>query len=195
MFPTEILERYHAKRATLKKNQTLFYEGDPATHYYQIETGKVKMFMVTPGGQEFIQGIFGPGESFGEPALLGEFPYPGSLVAIETTTLWKLPGDLFKQMLKENFEWHLKLDQVLCQRLKYKSMVLSEIAGHDPEHRILSLLQYYKSRSGCDGSVLIPFTRQQLADMCGLRVETVIRTVKKMEKENKLRLEGRKIRL
>jgi CRP/FNR family transcriptional regulator, cyclic AMP receptor protein len=42
---------------------------------------------------------------------------------------------------------------------------------------------------------VVPFTRQQLADMSGLRVETVIRTIKKMEGDGKLKIVGRKIKL
>ena len=146
--------------------------------------------------EEFIQGIFAAGESFGEPALIGGFPYPGSVQAIETSKVWKLSGDYFLQMLKENFDLHLKMTQVLCQRLRYKSMVLSEISSHDPDHRIFTLLKYYKAKNTKPGEnipIRIPYTRQQIADMSGLRVETVIRTVKKMEKEGKLVLEGHKI--
>jgi len=75
-------------------------------------------------------------------------------------------------------------------------MVLSEISSHDPDHRIYTLLKYYKEKNaqpGDDSRIRIPFTRQQIADMSGLRVETVIRTVKKMEKEGKLVLDGHKI--
>lgn len=195
MFPAKILERYHAKLVNLKKDQMLFQEGDRATDYLQVESGSVKMFIVSDDGQEFIQGIFNAGEGFGEPALIGDFPYPGSVVAIEPTEIWKLPADYFYQMLKENFEWHLKMDQVLCQRLRYKSMVLSEISSHEPEHRILSLLKHYKEKNyDGNGKVIIPYTRQQLANMSGLRVETVIRAVKKMEREKKLTIEGRKIK-
>lgn len=194
MFPSKTLEKYHAKLVQLRKDQVLCHEGDPATDYLQVESGSVKMYSVSQEGQEFIQGIFSSGESFGEPALIGKFPYPGSVVAIEPSKVWKLPGDYFLQMLKENFDLHLKMDQVLCQRLRYKSMVLSEISSYDPEHRILSLLNYFKSKNGRDTKVLIPYTRQQLADMSGLRVETVIRTVKKMEKEKKLTLDGHKIK-
>jgi CRP-like cAMP-binding protein len=118
-------------------------------------------------------------------------------MAIEKSSIWKLPGDYFLQMLKENFDLHLKMDQVLCQRLRYKSMVLSEISSYEPEHRIFALLKYFKTKNnkaGATEKVIIPYTRQQLADMSGLRVETVIRTVKKMEKEGKLLLEGHKIK-
>src|SRR5687768_14708095 len=196
VFPSKTLEKYHAKLVSLRKDQVLFHEGSKATDYFQVEEGSVKMFITSNDGQEFIQGIFTAGESFGEPALIGNFPYPGSVVAIEKTKVWKLPGDYFLQMLRENFDLHLKMDQVLCQRLKYKSMVLSEISSYDPEHRILSILKHYKTKNALASNlrVLIPYTRQQIADMSGLRVETVIRAVKKLEKDKKLLLEGHKIK-
>ena len=197
MFPSKTLEKYHAKLVSLRKDQVLFHEGDKALDYFQVEKGSVKMFIASNEGQEFIQGIFTGGESFGEPALIANFPYPGSVVAIEETKVWKLPGDYFLQMLRENFDLHFKMDQVLCQRLKYKSMVLSEISSYEPEHRIIALLKHYKAKNataGSNGKFIIPYTRQQLADMSGLRVETVIRTVKKMEKEGKIALEGHKIK-
>ena len=193
MFPSKTLEKYHAKLITLRKHQVLFHDGDKALDYFQVAEGSVKMFIASSDGQEFIQGIFYSGESFGEPALIGNFPYPGSVVALEKTTAWKLPKDYFLLMLKENFDLHLKMDQVLCQRLKYKSMVLSEISSYEPEHRLATLLRYYKSKNAQSHKTIIPYTRQQLADMSGLRVETVIRAVKKMEKEGKLMLEGHKI--
>ncbi len=85
-------------------------------------------------------------------------------------------------------------------------MILSEISFYDPEHRIMSLLKYLKEDSTKSAvtkngmvrgnhTYVVPFTRQQLADMSGLRVETVIRTVKKMEGDGKLQLVGRKITL
>lgn len=196
MFPAKYLEKYRARLVSLRKGQTVFHQGDEAIDYFQIESGSVKMLVVSPDGQEFIQGVFHSGESFGEPALIAKFPYPGSAIAVEASKVWKLSGDYFLQMLKDNFDLHLLMDRVLCERLKYKSMVLSEISSHDPEHRILSLLKHYKSRhaSGSEETIAIPYTRQQLADMSGLRVETVIRAVKKMEREKKLVLVGHKIR-
>ena len=195
LFPPKILQEYHARLLTVRKDQILFHEGDKAVDYYQVEEGSVKMFIASPDGQEFIQGIFSAGESFGEPPLIGKFPYPGNAKAIENAKVWKLSGDYFLRMLRENFDLHVKLTEVLCQRLRYKSMVLSEISSHDPDHRIFSILKYYKAKNsqGLNERIRISYTRQQIADMSGLRVETVIRTVKKMEKDGKLVLEGHKI--
>ena len=196
MIPVPLFEKYNARLVKVNKGNVLFDEGDPATDFFQVESGQIKMFIISPDGQEFTQGIFNPGESFGEPPLLGGFPYPSSAMAVETGKVWKMARPEFLQLLRENFDIHLNLDQVLCKRLQYKSMILTEVSSYDPEHRISTVLKYFKSkmkRKDTPERMIVPFTRQQIADMTGLRVETVIRTVKKMEKEGKLQLEGHKI--
>ena len=196
MIPVKILQAYKARLVRTRKDQILFNEGDIATDYFQVEEGQVRMFILNNEGQEFTQGVFQGGESFGEPALLGDFPYPSSALAMTDGKVWRLPKPEFLQLLKENFELHLKLDYVLCQRLQYKSMVLTEISAHTPEHRLTTILNYLKSKMNAKGreKTIIPYTRQQLADMTGLRVETVIRAIKKMEQEGKLIIEARKIK-
>lgn len=196
MIPTKILQAYKARLVRTRKDQLLFSEGDKATDFFQVEEGQVRMFILNNEGQEFTQGVFQAGESFGEPALLGDFTYPSSAIAVSDGKVWRLPKPEFLQLLKENFELHLKLDYVLCQRLQYKSMVLTEISAHTPEHRLTTILKYLKSKMDAKSKekTIIPYTRQQLADMTGLRVETVIRTIKKMEQEGKLVIEERKIK-
>jgi CRP/FNR family cyclic AMP-dependent transcriptional regulator len=196
LIPSKILESHKARLVRIRKDQLLFGEGDKAVDFFQVEEGQVRMFILNHDGQEFTQGVFKEGESFGEPALLGDFPYPSSAIAMTDGKVWRLPKADFMQLLKENFELHLKLDYVLCQRLQYKSMILTEISAHTPEHRLITIMNYLKSRMNLNknSKTLIPYTRQQLADMTGLRVETVIRTIKKMEQTGKLILEGRKIK-
>lgn len=179
----------------MRKDQVLFEEGETAHEFFQVEEGQVRMYILNHEGQEFTQGIFNAGESFGEPPLFGDFPYPSTAIALTPGKVWRLAKKDFLELLKNNFELHLKLDHVLCNRLQYKSMILTEISSHDPEHRILTILKYLKSKMNTShqGKIVMPYTRQQLADMTSLRVETVIRTIKRMEKEGKLELQGHKI--
>ncbi len=206
MIALEVLKKYGAKVISLKKDDVIFREEEEALNYFQVLDGAIKMITNSPEGREFIQGIFKVNDSFGEPALFCAFPYPSSAIALEPSVVIKLGKENFLRLLKENFEIHLHLDQILCQRLKYKSMILSEISFYDPEHRIMSLLKYLKEDSTrnvtpkngmtrSNHTYVVPFTRQQIADMSGLRVETVIRTVKKMEGDGKLQLVDRKIAL
>jgi CRP/FNR family cyclic AMP-dependent transcriptional regulator len=204
MIDPDVLKKYGAREIHLEKDEAVFHEEEEALNYFQIAQGSIKMITNSPEGKEFIQGVFKVNDSFGEPPLFCNFPYPSAAIAIEPTIIIKLAKENFFRLLKENFEIHLLMDQVLCQRLRYKSMVLSEISSYDPEHRIISLLKYFKTDGGSqmkkenkvmrsDFSYTVPFTRQQIADMSGLRVETVIRTVKKMETEGKVKIIGRKI--
>lgn len=196
MIPSKILEAYKGRLVRFREGQILFEGGQKASDFYQVEEGQVKMYILNDDGQEFTHGVFQAGESFGEPALLGDFPYPSSAMAITDGRIWKVAKHDFIQLLKENFDLHLKLDQVLCQRLQYKSMILTEVSAHEPEHRLTTIMKYLKLKMAQKGETktTIPFTRQQLADMTGLRVETVIRTIKKMEQGGKLSLEKHKIK-
>lgn len=197
MIPPKILQSYKARLVRIRKDQILFNEGDKAKDFFQVEEGSVRMYNLNHLGQEFTQGVFQPGESFGEPALLGNFPYPSNAIAVADGKLWRLSKTEFVQLLKDNFELHMKVDQVLCERLQYKSMILTEISTQTPEHRLATILTYLKSKVNMKegGKTIIPFTRQQLANMTGLRVETVIRTIKEMERNGKLIIEGRKIKI
>jgi CRP/FNR family cyclic AMP-dependent transcriptional regulator len=112
-------------------------------------------------------------------------------VAAEPGEIWKCPYDSFTKLLKQNFEIHLELTKVLSGRLVYKSIMLSELAVEEAEHRLTTLISYFKKQESTTRgrSYKVPFTRQQLADMTGLRVETVIRSIKAMEQKKLLRLD------
>jgi CRP/FNR family transcriptional regulator, cyclic AMP receptor protein len=197
MINPELIQRYGGQLIHLKKDEILFQEQEEALFYFQVEKGTMKMANYSYDGQEFIQGFFKPGESFGEPPLFAGIPYPSNAIAVSDATLWKLRKDAFFDLLKVNFEVHLKFNAALCKRLAYKSMILREISSYAPEHRIMTLIRYLKDQSGMSKTekFKVPYTRQQIADMTGLRVETVIRTVKKLEEEGKVEIFKQKIYL
>jgi len=190
MIPESVLRKHRAKLLSVKKNDILFHAGDAATNFYIVRSGKIKMVSYAADGREFIQGYFVNGQSFGEPPFFNHAPYPSSGVAVVDSEVWACPYDAFMNLLKANFDVHRKLTEVLSGRLFYKAVMLSEIAGEDPAHRLTTLIEYFRKESGtAAGEVYkVPYTRQQLADMTGLRVETVIRCVKGMERKGILRL-------
>lgn len=195
MIDETILTQYGAVELKLEKGAFLFHEKERATHYFQVKTGKIKMFNLNAEGKLFTQGMFEAGESFGEPPLFNDSNYPACTVAEETSCLYKLPKTKFLKLLKENPEIHLKITRMMATRLLYKSMLLKEISSFRPEHRILSLIDYLKNEEGipADQKYEVSLTRQHIADLTGLRVETVIRSVKTLEKEGSLDIRGHKI--
>jgi CRP-like cAMP-binding protein len=195
MISEEILERYGARVVALDKDEMLFEQGESATHFFIVRSGRIKMSSYNDEGRELVKGYFTESQSFGEPPFFNHMPYPASAIAVEESTVWKIPYDAFMKLLRENFEIHLQLTRVLSGRLIYKSMMLTEIAVEEAEHRLATLIEYFRNNNpgGVEGEYRVPFTRQQLADMTGLRTETVIRTIKAMEAGGMLKIEGGKI--
>lgn len=173
--------------------QMIFFEKEKANYYYQIKKGEVKVFNISDAGKEFVQGMFTDGDSFGEPPLLGDFKYPASAAAIKPSKIYKLPKQKLFELLAYKPEICLKFTKVMSRRLHYKSMILKEISVHPPEHRILTLIDFLKKESGASSPFLVELTRQQIADLTGMRVETVIRTIKQLEQENELQVIDRKV--
>lgn len=196
MIEIELLEKYDAVRKQYKKSEIIFEIDHLATHYYQIISGAVKMNNYNDEGREFIQGIFYANQSFGEPPLFLDRTYPANAEAVEDSELLCISKNNFLKLINENPAVSIKIIEVLAQRLHYKSVMAAEISTHDSEHRLLQLFDYsiayfnfIKDKNG----YAIDLTRQQIGDLTGLRVETVIRTIKTLEKKGELKIINRKV--
>jgi CRP-like cAMP-binding protein len=195
MISEATLIEFGADKVNYKKGQVLFSEGDYPKCFFQIVSGQIKMNNFNDEGKEFIQGIFSQGNSFGEPPLFIDKPYPANAIAITDSEVYSIPKDAFFKLLLANPEINLAMSVVLSQRLYYKSIMASEISSQDAEHRIIKLIDYSKEGSGLQPyeNYKVLLTRQQIADLTGLRVETVIRAIKSLEKKGLLRITDRKI--
>ncbi len=72
------------------RDQVVFHLGDPGGLLYVISRGKVKINHTTPEGQEVVLAILGPGDFFGELALIDEAPRSATAIALEATETWTL---------------------------------------------------------------------------------------------------------
>lgn len=193
--PVDLLERYGARLVRFDRDAVVFDQGDPAGHFLQVATGRVQMVVTSERGRAFTQGYFDAGQSFGEPPLFSDTAYPASAIAVEESTVWKCPRAAFFRLLTGHADVHLAITTALARRLVYKSMMLAEVAVEEAQHRLVALIRYFRISSGApaDAAWRVPYTRQQLADMTGLRVETVIRTIRAMEEKGLLRIQAGRI--
>ena len=195
MINESVLLEFGARKLHIKKGENLFYAGDKPKYYYQVTAGEVKMNNFNDEGKEFIQGIFTPGMSFGEPPLFIDKPYPANAEAITDAEVLLMPKEAFFEMLRKNPDVNLAMSVALSQRLYFKSIMASELSSQDAEHRIIKLIDYFKEIVGLkpEEQYKVALTRQQIADLTGLRVETVIRAIKTLEKKGSLTITDRKI--
>ncbi|WP_413511769.1 Crp/Fnr family transcriptional regulator [Myroides odoratus] len=194
MIDPKLLLHYNGFIKEFDKNETLISQGDEPRYYYQIISGKVKMNNYNEDGKEFIQGLFGEGESFGEPPLFCEVNYPANALTLAPSRIILIPKSDFFTLLENEKKSCFKLLKALSTRLYYKSIMAPDISSNDSEKRILTLLNYLKAQQNkSQKEFQIDLTRQQIADMTGLRVETVIRTIKEIEAKQQIRIEKGKL--
>ncbi|HEX8607521.1 MAG TPA: Crp/Fnr family transcriptional regulator [Pedobacter sp.] len=174
------------KVSLYKKGETIYHPDTQPKAVYFIKSGKVKMVTVNSDGQEFIQGIFKSNEYFGEPELLLNKPYLAFTIAIQDTEIISVSKKEFFKFLELDSAFSMRLILTLSNRLFYKSMMLEELANEHADHRIKTLLVYLLK--DVEPGQELKVTRQQLADMTGLRVETVIRIIKQPNLQNGFKL-------
>lgn len=195
MIVEDVLISFGAETKEYKAGDIIFREGEFSTFYYQIDKGQIKLNNYTENGKEFIQNIFSDGHSFGESLLFVDRPYPMNAVAIKDSHIVRLSKSNFLNLIKENQEVSLNVYQCMAERMYYKYMMLYNLSFQNPVLKLKQLMDYLKSyhEDKTPYSFQIPLTRQQLASLTGLRVETVIRAIKSMEKDKILKIEKRKI--
>ena len=195
MIDIDVLLAWGATFKKVVKGSTIFNEGTNCSFYYQLVSGRVDWLNINDEGKAFIQTIIEPGECFGEMPLFDDEPYAASAIAEEDTVLIRLHKSAFIQLIKENQDIHFKFSKLLAERIRFKFMLLKVLACHDPENMIGTLLTYLKkeNRNFCPDCSQLKLTRQQIADMTGLRVETVIRSTRLMHEKGKLLIERGKV--
>ncbi|SMC36329.1 Crp/Fnr family transcriptional regulator [Chryseobacterium sp. YR221] len=195
MITEDLLISFGAETINYKAGDLIFREEEYPIYYYQIEKGKIKLNNYTEDGKEFIQNIFSDGHSFGESLLFVDRPYPMNALAMENSSIFRISRESFLNLIKSNPEISLNVYQCLAERMYYKYIMLYNLSFQNPVSKLKLLLDYLKSYHDDKAaySFQIPLTRQQLASLTGLCVETVIRTIKQMEKDNILKIEQRKI--
>lgn len=195
MIDIDMLLAWGAAYKKVGAGEMIFQEGSQSSFYYQLVSGKVRWVNINDEGKEFIQTIIEPGECFGEFPLFDDQAFAASAIADEDSVIIRLHKVTFHQLIKENPEIHLAFTRLLTERLRFKFLILKELATHNPENSISTLLSYFKEhkKNICTKCNRLKLTRQQIADMTGLRVETVIRTMRNMHSLGLLRIDKGKV--
>lgn len=173
----------------------IFTEGSECYYYHQVVSGLVRWVNIDEEGREYIQTLIEKGECFGEIPLFDNEPYAATAIAEENVIIIKLRKTTFVQLIKEKPEIHFKLSVVMAKRIRFRFLLLKSIAYQSPETRVKALLNYLKKEKKhfCAKCNQVMLTRQQIADMTALRVETVIRIMRIMHDKEEIRIEKGKV--
>ena len=171
--PADELEKLASslQRRTVRAGKAVFRQDDPGSSLYVIESGVVTVQRTSPEGKELILTILGPGDFFGELALLDGEPRSADAVAKEDTALLVLERDDFLAFLDRAPAVATKLLAALSRRLRRTDQLVQDAAFLDVPARLArALLQLSESPEAATG-----LTQSELAAMVGASRESVNR--------------------
>jgi CRP-like cAMP-binding protein len=172
--------RYQARRV-------LFCKSDPGTSMMVVRHGRVKVCTHGECGKELVLDMFGPGEVFGEIALLDGSPRTADAVTIDDCELLVLDRRDFIPFLLEHPDASVRLLEVLTYRLRRTTLLLEDVAFREGPARLARRflrLAEFSGRSVDDGVIVdMPLSQQQLGDMVGMTRESINKQLKLWRKE------------
>lgn len=195
MINTDVLLTWGAAYKKIQPEEILFKEGTNCNFYYQLVSGQMRWVNIDENGKEYLQMIILPGQCVGELGLFDNGCFVATAIADKECLLLRLHKQDFQQLLKSHPEIHLMFTELLVKRLRFKFYLLKSLDNHEPEKIILSFISYLQQTGEhiCGTCNKIILTRKQISEMTSLRVETVIRVMRRLETKQVLRIDKGKV--
>jgi CRP/FNR family transcriptional regulator, cyclic AMP receptor protein len=167
-----------ARRRRFSRNEVVFHREDPADSLHLVSKGRFAIRIMTPLGDTVTIGMRGPGDSFGEMALVAEGAKRSATVeALEEAETFAVYLAEFRRLRKE----HPSVDDVLIAFLagevRRQNELLLEALYVPVERRVLRRLAELSALYAGRDSV-IPLTQEQLAELAGTSRATVNRVLR-----------------
>lgn len=197
----EVLADSLGKR-TFGKGMIIFHKGSPGQTLYIIESGKVRIFILSESGQEISVNIYGPSDVFGELSLLDGLPRSAGAVAVERTVTYTLHRDDFLRHLEAYPRMAKSIMEVLSTRLRYTTVYVESLSFLDVYGRVAAKLleladRYGLRNDGKDGingiEINLRLTQAELATWVAATRESVNKVLGTFRDQGLIQVEGQRI--
>jgi CRP-like cAMP-binding protein/KaiC/GvpD/RAD55 family RecA-like ATPase len=172
-------------RRRYRKGDIIFHKDDYGSTFHIISIGKVKLSIPSEKGKDMLLAHLGPGDFFGEFALLDAKPRSATATAIESTETLALERDDFMDFLKGYPEVAICMLGVLAQRIRNLDSQLENIIRVKPPARLaqtlLKLMKNHGSETPQGWELSIPLTLSGLAGLVGVDTSTLRRLLREFQ--------------
>jgi CRP-like cAMP-binding protein len=179
-----------------RRGETIFHQGDPGDALFVVNSGSVKVVLPSEEGAEpAIVAILGPGEFFGELAILDGAPHSATIVAVEATETLVLHRDAFLGLIDSDPGLRRALLASLAAEIRRLTGHVEDLHFLDLPGRLASRIIRLAGASGATpattGEVRIPwpYTQSELAGMIGGSRQSVNRLLADLADQHLVRLE------
>jgi CRP/FNR family transcriptional regulator, cyclic AMP receptor protein len=177
-----------ARRRRFSRNEVVFHRDDPADSLHFVSKGRFAIRIMTPLGDTVTIGVRGPGDSFGEMALVADGVKRSATVeALEEAETFAVYVAEFERLRREHPSVNQVLIAFLAGEVRRQNELLLEALYVPVERRVLRrLAELGELYAGRDS--VIPLTQEQLAEMAGTSRATVNRVLREEQAAGTLEL-------
>jgi len=172
-------------RRTLKPGEHLFNQGDEAPHFFLILHGRIKLYRLSPDGDEKVMGLSGPRATFAEGVLfMAEPRYPVNAQALEATEVIGLSRQTYLSILSESFPTCLSVMAEVTGRIQSLLNEIEALTLRDSRYRVVNfLVSLLPPAAGADTTVRLPARKGEIAARLSIRPETLSRAFRMLSDE------------
>ena len=155
--------------------RVIFCRDDPGDGLYGIVSGRVAFTVDSPDGKELTLNVLGPGEFFGEIALLDGKGRSATAMARDACELLFIARAEFMAFLRERPEALIHVVELLCERLRLATDYIADATFLGLSGRLAKHLIYLSKREGVPAETALRVSHAELASMLGVSREQVSR--------------------
>lgn len=193
LFETDVLDILmdRSRRLRLLPGESLFAQGDPADRFFLIRHGKVRLYTLEPGGNAVTLHVFGPGDFFGLPAMLGLRHYPVNGDAVTEAVVDVITRSTLFARLEEDGGRLMPLLTSLGRRHRTMTRSLAELKGISAFRRVCLWLWRELEKAlpdagthpaGTPAAIRLQVPHYVIAGAVGLTPENFSRALRRLEK-------------
>jgi CRP-like cAMP-binding protein len=171
----------------LRRDQTLFFEGDSAQYFYKVVSGAVRSCKLLADGRRQVSQFLLPGDFVG---LDSNDTYHSSVEAVNDATLMRYPRRAVDQLVQQQPQLGKSLLGLLCEELFAAQAQMLLLGRKNAVERLASFLLAMSERNGENDRVELPMTRGDIADHLGLTIETVSRIFSQLKGRGVIQLKA-----
>ena len=168
----------HAVTRNFAKRTVLINEGDQTNSLYVVISGKVKIYCGDEHGKEIIIATLGPGDYFGEVALIDDAERSASVMTLEDSSFLVISKESFKSALAQYPEIAIRLIQEFTHRFRNMTDNIKNLALLDVYGRVAKTLLNMAEEEDEHLIIHERLTQQDIANRVGASREMVAKIMK-----------------
>ena len=178
----------------LAEGEFLFQQGQPLEQLFICIEGFIKLFRLTPNGDEKIVEIISAGNSFAEAVLfLGGQQYPVHAVALKPAQVLGINAEQYQQILRSSVDVCFHLMGLMSKRMHWLLTEVDRLTLHNATFRLLSWL--LEAPTHASNTILLDVPKHVLASRLSIKPETLSRILKRLSEQQLIRVDEQMIEL